>query len=70
MADQQHDDFHAKVWMSSVFGFSVFGFRKGVDVLGFAIPPSFNDEWGEVCAELKEAEAAISKIIDTILGSR
>ena len=22
--------------MSSVFGFSVFGFRKGVDVLGFA----------------------------------
>ena len=34
------------------------------------IPPSFNDEWGEVRAELEEAESAISKIVDTILGSR
>jgi hypothetical protein len=34
------------------------------------IPPSLNDEWGEVCTELQEAEAAISKMVDNILGSR
>ncbi len=44
--------------------------RAGAAGKSGIIWPSFNDEWGEVCAELQEAEAAISKIVDNILGSR
>ena len=34
------------------------------------IPASYNDEWCKKCAELQEAEAALNKIVDSILGSR
>ena len=44
--------------------------RAGATGKSDTIPPSLNDEWGEVCAELQEAETAISKIVDTILDSR
>ena len=33
------------------------------------IPASYNDEWCEVAEDLQEAEAALNKIVGSILGS-
>ena len=63
------DDVRERYLVAHLRFYEVLG-RAGAAGKSDTIPPSLHDEWGEVCAELQEAEAAISKIVDTILDSR
>ncbi len=62
------DDVRERYRVAHLRFYEVLG-KAGAAGKGDTIPPSLHDEWGEVCAEFEEAESAISKIVDTILGS-